>query len=102
MEHPVTAGSGHRILELPASLDLNSAGPLVELLHKCHGDDVTLDGSKVQRLGGSCLQVLLAAQRTWSSEGAALTLENASERMVEDLRLLGIDPVTFLDGATPQ
>ena len=89
-----------RIVELVAALDLNVAGPLAEALHKAMGEDVVLDGSKVQRLGAPCLQVLLSAAVTWSTEGDSLTLENPTARMIEDLRLLGMDPATFLDGAT--
>ena len=94
--------SSHRILELPPALDLNAAGPLAEALLKHTGEDLVLDGSKVQRLGASCLQVLLAAARTWASEGAALSLDNPTPRLVEDLRLLGFDALTFFDGATLQ
>ncbi len=54
-------------LELPALLDLNAAGPLAEALHRRVGEDLVLDGSNVQRLGASCLQVLLAAARAWAS-----------------------------------
>ena len=94
--------SGHRIFELPPALDLNAAGPLCEALQKHIGDDLVLDGSKVQRLGASCLQVLLAAARTWAVEGSAISLDNATPRLVEDLRLLGCDAMTLFDGATPQ
>ena len=94
--------SAARIFELPPALDLNAAGPLAEALLKHSGEDLALDGSKVQRLGASCLQVLLAAARTWASDGAALTLDNPTPRFVEDLRLLGFDAMTFFDGAKPQ
>jgi chemotaxis protein CheX len=94
--------TSHRVFELPPALDLNAAGPLAEALHKHSGEDLVLDGSRVQRLGASCLQVLLAAARTWANEGAALSLDNPTPRLVEDLRLLGFDALTFLDGATPQ
>jgi chemotaxis protein CheX len=92
----------NHVFELPAALDLNAAGPLAEALHKHVGEDLVIDGSKVQRLGASCLQVLLAAARSWAAEGAALSLDNPTPRLVEDLRLLGFDAMTFLDGATPQ
>ena len=94
-------GGGPRVLELPAALDLTVAGPLAEALNKCVGDDLVLDGGKVQRLGASCLQVLLAAARSWAGEGLSLALDNPSARMLADLRLLGLEPLTFLDGATP-
>jgi len=90
------------IYELPSALDLNAAGPLAEALLKHSGEDLALDGSKVQRLGATCLQVLLAAARTWASDGAALSLDNPTPRLVEDMRLLGFDAFTFFDGAKPQ
>ena len=46
----------------------------------------------------SCLQVLLAAARTWKAEGDVLTLQNPSARFLEDLNLLGLEPGTFLNG----
>ncbi len=97
-EHP----NGHRMLELAGALDLNAAGPLADSLLKHVGEDLVLDGSKVQRLGAPCLQVLLAAAKTWAGDRAALSLDNPSARLVEDLKLLGFDAMTFLDGATQQ
>jgi chemotaxis protein CheX len=94
--------SGNHILELPPALDLNAAGPLVEALQKHLGEELVIDGSKVQRMGASCLQVLLAAARTWANDGVSLALDNPTPRLVEDLRLLGFDATNFLDGAPPQ
>jgi chemotaxis protein CheX len=94
--------SSPRVFELPPALDLNAAGPLAEALLKHSGDDLALDGSKVQRLGAACLQVLLAAGRTWASDGAALLLDNPTPRFVEDLRFLGFDATTIFNGAKPQ
>ncbi len=102
MRNPSRSNTTPRTYELAGSLDLSAASALAEALHKHLGDDLILDGAKVQRLGAPCLQVLLAAARSWSADGDALTLENATPRMIEDLRLMGMDPVTFLDGATPQ
>lgn len=99
MEITTPTEGGSKVLELPANLDLTVAGPLAEALSKGIGEDLVLDGGKVQRLGASCLQVLLAAARTWISGRLSLTLENPSSRMLADLRLLGFEPSTFLDGA---
>ena len=87
MESTPAAISGPRVLELGAALDLTAAGPLAEQLSKCVGEDLTLDASKVQRLGASCLQVLLAAARTWPAEGAlADAASKPSPRFLEDLQ----------------
>jgi len=91
-----------RTLELPEALDLPAAKPLAESLLKLGGEDLAIDASKVQRLGASCLQVLLSAARTWQAEGASLILAHASPRFIDDLRHLGFTPETFLSGAQPQ
>jgi chemotaxis protein CheX len=86
------------VIELPENLDMPAAAPLTEAFLKRVGEPLAVDASRVQRLGASCLQVLLAAARTWKTEGDKLTLVNASPRFLEDLNLLGLAPDTFLDG----
>ncbi len=87
-----------RVIELPENLDMPAAAALAEAVLKRVGEPLAVDASRVQRLGASCLQVLLAAARTWKAEGDALTLSSASPRFLEDLKLLGLAPETFLDG----
>ena len=87
-----------RVIELPENLDMPAAAPLTEALLKRVGGPLAIDASKVQRLGASCLQVLLAAARTWKAAGDALTLQDPSPRFLEDLNLLGLEPGTFLSG----
>jgi chemotaxis protein CheX len=87
-----------RVIELPENLDMPIAAHLVESFSKCVGQPLSVDASRVQRLGASCLQVLLAAARTWKAEGHALSLVNPSPRFLEDLKLLGLQPDTFLNG----
>jgi chemotaxis protein CheX len=87
------------VIELPENLDLSAAAALAEAFAKHVGEPLAVDASRVNRLGASCLQVLLAAARTWKSEGDALTLQNGSSRFLEDLNLLGLDPKTCLNGA---
>jgi chemotaxis protein CheX len=87
-----------RVIELPENLDMPIAAHLVESFSKSVGQPLSVDASRVQRLGASCLQVLLAAARTWKAEGHALSLVNPSARFLEDLKLLGLQPDTFLNG----
>jgi chemotaxis protein CheX len=87
-----------RVIELTENLDMPAAAPLAEALLSQVGAPLAVDASKVSRLGASCLQVLLAAARTWKVQGQALTLTNASARFLEDLNLLGLEPDTFLTG----
>jgi chemotaxis protein CheX len=76
-----------------------AAASLKEAILQRVGGDLAIDASSVERLGGSSLQVLLAAARTWKADGFSLTLERASPRFLEDLKLLGYEPQKFLDGA---
>jgi chemotaxis protein CheX len=91
-----------RTIELADALDLPAAARLAESLLKLVGEDLAIDASKVQRLGASCLQVLLSAARTWKAENTSLTLANGSERFIDDLRLLGFTPETLFSGARTQ
>ena len=91
-----------RTLELAEALDLPEATNLAASLLKLVGEDLEIDARKVQRLGASCLQVLLSAARTWKAESTSLTLVHGSERFIDDLRLLGFTPETLFSGAQTQ
>ncbi|HXT07806.1 MAG TPA: STAS domain-containing protein [Roseiarcus sp.] len=90
--------SAPQVIELPENLDMPAAVQLAEAFAKSLGEPLAVDASRVMRLGASCLQVLLAAARTWKAEGDALSLHNPSARFLEDLTLLGLEPATFLNG----
>jgi chemotaxis protein CheX len=87
-----------RVVELPENLDMPVAAQLIDSFSKLVGQPLAVDASRVQRLGASCLQVLLAAARTWKAEGHTLSLVDPSPRFLEDLNLLGLQPDTFLNG----
>jgi chemotaxis protein CheX len=72
--HPAT-------VVLAPVLDQRAAEPLKAELMAARGQALTLDGSAVERLGGLCLQVLLAALQTWRADGQALTFLNVSEAL---------------------
>jgi len=90
--------SAPQVIELPENLDMPAAVQLAEAFAKSLGEPLAVDASRVMRLGASCLQVLLAAARSWKAEGDALSLQNPSDRFLEDLNLLGLEPATFLNG----
>ncbi len=75
-------------LELPGVLDLAAAAPLLAELRAHRGGALTLDGSNVQRLGGLCLQVLLAAHEAWRADGCEFRLQT-SDAMAQGLRQMG-------------
>lgn len=75
-------------LELPSALDLAAAAPLLAELRARRGGPLVLDGSDVQRIGGLCLQVLLAAQEAWRADECEFRLR-ASDAMAQGLRQMG-------------
>ena len=77
---------------LPAILDLAAAAPLTERLLAARGSDLSIDASEVLRLGGQCLQVLLAAAKTWSVDGASFEIAKPSPEFVDSLARFGIEP----------
>jgi chemotaxis protein CheX len=100
-EHPEIAGEPDGLLEsldlgaplpLPESLDLVAAAPLRDELLRRRGAPLDLDGSAVERFGGQCLQVLLAAQAAWQEDGQPFRLVAPSEALTDGLRALGALP----------
>ena len=82
-------------VRLPAVLDLNAAAPLKAELLAHRGSTLELDASEVRRLGGLCLQVLLAAQTTWAADGAELRFGAASDSFQEAWALFGAPALTL-------
>ena len=84
-------------VELPARLDLTAAAPLHEQLLGLRGEALEIDASKVESLGGQCLQVLLSAVVTWKADTVPLHITNASPGFEGGLRLLGLSLDSLLD-----
>ena len=77
------------VLALPAVLDLRAAAGLKADLLALRGRPATLDASAVERLGGLCLQVLLAARKTWAKDGQTLTLTGEAETFQDQWAAFG-------------
>jgi chemotaxis protein CheX len=77
-------------LVLPNILDLKAAVPLTEGLLSMRGSDLVIDASKVERIGGQCLQVLVSAVSTWHADGLAMDFTEPSEFFSEGLAALGM------------
>jgi chemotaxis protein CheX len=86
---------------LPEVLDLPAISPLARELLARRGKPTVVDARAIQRPGAQCLQVLLAAIRTWERDGAPLRFINCGPLLVEHLRFLGVDAAPFLKGAQP-
>lgn len=76
-------------LELSAILDLKAAAPLKADIQAQAGSPLDIDASKVERLGGLCLQVLVAAAEAWRQGSQQFRLINVGEAFRKDARLLG-------------
>lgn len=75
-------------VELPAVLDLNSAAIVHHELNSLRGKAVELDASGVERLGGVCLQLLLAARAAWAADGHEFRIINQSDAFAASARLM--------------
>lgn len=85
---------------LPPRLLPQDAAPLQALLLGLRGRMVELDASAVAQLSTPCVQVLLAAARSWREDGIALSLSGASPEMLATLGHLAVDPAALRsDGA---
>ena len=77
------------VLTLAPVLDLNAAEPLKAELLARRNQELTLDASGVERLGGLCLQVLLSARRSWAADGVNLKLGPVSESFADQWAAFG-------------
>lgn len=92
-----TVATSPKTVQLPIDLDTVAAAPLFEVLTSRVGTDTVIDGSRVERIGGLCLQILLAALSTWRADGVSLEFSQLSSDLVAGLELLGIRAQHFLD-----
>lgn len=76
-------------MRLPQNLDLGAAGPLWSDMCAARGQPIELDASSVERIGGLCLQVLVAAQAQWRADGIAFAVINPSAAFADGVRLMG-------------
>jgi chemotaxis protein CheX len=83
---------------LPQILDLKATVPLAEGILALRGSDVMLDASRIERLGGQSLQILMSAVATWHADGLGMEFLDPSEPFVQGLMLFGIDAENFLNG----
>ncbi len=76
-------------LRLAPVLDLTAAAPLKSELLALRGAPLDLDASAVDRVGGLCLQVLLAADAAWAADGHTLKMTGPSQALREAFLNLG-------------
>jgi chemotaxis protein CheX len=85
-------------IKLGAKLDLPAASILATQLKECTEQEVVLDMSQVRHLGALCLQVMLAAATSAVKDGRRLVCVNASDRVIDQLRVMGMTPEMISEG----
>jgi chemotaxis protein CheX len=80
------------VLQLPAALDCKAAPLLASRLRALRGQPVKLDASRVNRMSGLCLQVLLSARNSWTSDNVPIALEDVSAVFSKGWSLYGAAP----------
>jgi chemotaxis protein CheX len=88
MQEP-PAEERHRLV-LADTLDLKAAGPLHAQLIASRDEDLVIDASAVRRLGGQCLQVLLAAEAAWSAVDRGFCVAAPSPAFTQAIDLFGV------------
>jgi chemotaxis protein CheX len=86
----MTAAPNIMVVQLPEVMDLNQAQPLAARLRGMRGKAVALDASRVERVGGLCLQVLLSARNSWASDNFPIAIVNPSQAFSDALALFGV------------
>jgi chemotaxis protein CheX len=82
---------GEKTISLAAVLDLNEAAALRGKLMGLRGSDVVVDASGVERVGALCVQVIMAAARTWDEDQLSFTFSKVSDAFQKTMRLIGVN-----------
>lgn len=85
-------------VELAPKLDISAASELTRVLRARKENEVVLDFSEVKHLGALCLQVLLSAATSANAENRRISYVNISERVTDQLRVMGVTPETLARG----
>ena len=78
--------------QLPPVLDLNVASTLRDEFLGRRGSALRVDASRVERLGGLCLQVLIAARAAWAEDRQELMVDALSSELEAGLIVFGVAP----------
>ncbi len=86
-------------LILETRLDSAAAEGLRARLVAHQGDDLALDASNVEVIGGLCLEVILSAQHHWKTAGHSFSFSAHSANFHENLARFGLDMAFFKEAA---
>ncbi|AVA20299.1 MULTISPECIES: STAS domain-containing protein [Rhizobium] len=82
---------GEKTISLAAVLDLNEASTLRGKLVGLRGSNVVIDASGVERIGALCVQVIMAAAKTWDEDKLSFTFSKVSDAFQKTMQLIGVD-----------
>ena len=88
-------------LNLNQRLDSAAAVRLRDDLSRAEGDDLALDASGVEVLGGLCLELLMCAGQVWAAADRSFSIESPSPNFADNLARFGLSPETLSSGARP-
>lgn len=85
---------GRAVLALRGCLGSDTAASLREVALRvlARSQDVTLDCTALEQVGGAALQVLLALHQEVRQKGGALTVEGLDPALARGLALAGVTP----------
>ncbi len=81
--------------QLPTVLDLKAASPLRDQFMGRRGSALRVDASRVERLGGLCLQVLIAARAAWAEDRHEFLFDDLSSELQAGLATFGVPPLAL-------
>ena len=82
---------GEKTISLAAVLDLNEASALRGTLMRLRGSNVAIDASGVERIGTLCVQVIMAAAKTWDEDKLSFTFSKVSDAFQKTMQVIGVD-----------
>jgi len=80
---------------LNSKLDSAHVESFKGILFKAKDDDIEMDGSAVEQIGGQCLELMMSVRHFWGENGKTVELTNASDQLVEDLACFGLTVEDF-------
>jgi chemotaxis protein CheX len=87
----MAAKKADKKISLAAVLDLNEASTLRGKLVGLRGNNVVIDASAVERAGTLCIQVIMAAAKTWDEDKMSFTFSKVSDAFQKTMQLIGVN-----------